>query len=69
LLNFKTKDNYIKYNTSYWNYAVIKDGIWTDTENKDSLEWVNNFYETFVEPLNDDELITIYEYQINDAND
>lgn len=69
LLNFKTKDNYIKYNTSYWNYAVIKDGIWMDTENKDSIEWVNNFYDTFVEPLNDNELITIYEYQINDAND
>ncbi len=69
LLNFKTKDNYIKYNTSYWNYAVIKDGVWKDTDNHDSIDWVINFYETFVEPLNDDELITIYEYQMNDAND
>ena len=69
LLNFKTKDNYIKYNTSYWNYAVIKDGVWKDTDNQNSINWVINFYETFVEPLNDDELITIYEYQINDAND
>ena len=69
LLNFKTKDNYIKYNTSYWNYAVIKDGVWKDTDNQNSIDWVINFYETFVEPLNDDELITIYEYQINDAND
>ena len=63
------KDNYIKYNTSYWNYAVIKDGVWEDTDNHNSIDWVINFYETFVEPLNDDELITIYEYQINDAND
>lgn len=69
LLNFKTKDNYIKYNTSYWNYAVIKDGVWEDTDNHDSIDWVINFYETFVEPLNDDELITIYEYQMDDAND
>jgi hypothetical protein len=69
LLNFKTKDNYIKYNTSYWNYAVIKDGVWKDTDNQNAIDWVINFYETFVEPLNDDELITIYEYQMNDAND
>lgn len=69
LLNFKNKDNYIKYNSSYWNYAVIKNNVWNDADNKPSFEWVVNFYTTFVEPLDDNELITIYEYQIENAND
>lgn len=68
LANFKTKDNYIKYNASYWNYAVIKNGVWIDVDNKSSFNWIVDFYNTFVEPLNNNELITIYEYQIENEN-
>lgn len=66
LLSFCTKENYITYNTSYWNYAVIKDGVWIDMENKNSSEWIKNFYNTFIESLDNNTLLTIYEYNIND---
>lgn len=63
LLNFNNKENYIKYCASYWNYAILKDGKWEDCEYKLSFDWVTNFYEKYIAPLNDNELITIYEYQ------
>lgn len=62
--SFGTKENYIKYNTSYWNYSVVKDGSWVDMDNKNSFEWVTTFYETYIEPLNDDTLLTIFEYNV-----
>ena len=63
---YKTQDDYVKYNTSYWNYAVINHGVWEDMENKNSFEWIVSFFNNFIEPLNDDDLITIFEYQTND---
>lgn len=67
---FLTKDIYVKYNTSYWNYAVVKNGVWEDMDDKDSKEWVINFWGKFIQPLDDDELITIFEYKTteNDRN-
>lgn len=64
LLQFKTKDNYISYNTSYWNYAILNKNGWDDANDKPIDEWIKNFYKTFIEPLDDEELITIYEYKI-----
>ena len=64
LLSFGTKENYILYNTSYWNYAVIKDGDWIDMENKNSFEWIKNFYKTFIELLDDSTLLTVFEYTV-----
>jgi hypothetical protein len=63
---YKTQDNYVKYNSSYWNYAVISNNGWEDVENKNSFEWVISFFKNFVEPLRDDDLITIFEYQSYD---
>lgn len=64
LLSFCTKENYIIYNTSYWSYGVIKDGIWVDMDNKNSFEWVVNFYKTYVDPLDDNTQLTIFEYNL-----
>lgn len=64
LKSFGTKENYINFNTSYWNYAVVKDSSWVDMDNKNSFEWVGQFYNTFIEPLDDDTLLTIFEYHV-----
>ena len=59
---FGTKENYILVNTAFWAYAfVTKDG-WLELEDDmDQFVWVRNFYESFIDPLPDDTLLTIYE--------
>lgn len=60
--NFKSKEDYVAYNTSYWNYAYVdeKQG-WIDMEGKDSSEWINTFYKQFITPLDDNTEMTIFE--------
>lgn len=67
--NFKDKDAYVNYSTSYWNYAYVdeKKG-WIDVnESNNENEWINNFYDRFVKPLNDDDLVTIFECTTNNG--
>ena len=60
---FGTKENYVLGNTAFWAYAfVTTTGNWLELEDDmDQFVWVNNFYETFIDPLPDDTLLTIYE--------
>lgn len=59
---FGTKENYILVNTAFWAYAfVTKDGWLELEEDMDQFQWVGRFYETFIDPLPDDTLLTIYE--------
>lgn len=66
---FKTKDEYVSYNTNYWNYAfVTKDG-WKDVDNDsvpkgNEVWWINNFFNEFIDPLGDDETLSVYECSI-----
>lgn len=60
--NFRNKEEYIDYNTSFWAYAVIDDhGMWFDMENENEIEWISKFYDNYIDKLPDDTLITIYE--------
>lgn len=59
---FKTKENYVLSNTSFWGYAYLDENGWVELEdNVPQFEWVSRFYETFIEPLSEDTLITLYE--------
>lgn len=60
---FGTKENYVLSNTAFWAYAfVTKTGNWLELEDDmDQFVWVGKFYESFVDPLPDDTLLTIYE--------
>ena len=62
LRSFGTKENYVKFCTSFWEYAVVseKNG-WIQLEDNDNqITWVERFYERFIKPLSDDEMLTIY---------
>jgi hypothetical protein len=62
LSNFKTKDDLIVHNCAYWTYAVLnKDGWFSLDDGGGEKEWIENFMNRFISPLND-ELITIYEF-------
>ena len=74
LSNFKSKDDFITHNCAYWNYAYLDENGWHDVdsdENGNENEWIKSFYSKFIKKINDDALITIYEFSrnVDDGND
>jgi len=59
--NFKNKEEYIKYNSSFFTNAVVLDGKWYDMEDNDYSNWIINYFEQFILNPHGDELITIFE--------
>ena len=63
--NFKDIDQFVAHNCAYWNYAFLDKDGWHDVDdNSNEIEWVSTFFDKYVENLNDDDLITIYEYSV-----
>ena len=59
---FETKENYVIHSTAFWSYAFLDENGWCDMDDvSNQFVWVNNFYDTFIKPLNDNTLLTIYE--------
>lgn len=59
---FKDKKEYVIHNCAYWNYAIVDKNGWHDIdEAKSPIEWVATFYPIFIEPLDDNTKLTIYE--------
>lgn len=68
LSNFKTVDEFVSHNCAYWNYAFLSEKGWTDVDDEENeSKWIGNFFERFIEPLKDDDLVTIYEYCITEG--
>ena len=65
--NFKNKEDYVTYSTSYWNYAVVNKDGWVDMANEDERKWINNFYDRFIATLDPNDLVTIYECSVNNG--
>lgn len=64
--NFKDKEDYVNYSTSYWNYAFVDENGWKDVDEEgDEKKWINNFFERFIKNLKPNDLITIYECSVN----
>ena len=63
LEQFKTRENYLLSNTSFWGYAFLSEKTgWIEPDNKmEQFEWVKNFYDRFIKPLGENELINVYE--------
>lgn len=60
---FKDKDQFVAHNCAYWNYAYLDKDGWHDVDDEgNELQWVSTFFERFVEKLNDDDKVTIFEY-------
>ena len=66
-IKFETKKNYVLTSTAFWGYAFCsEDKGWIEMDaNDNQFEWVNNYFSRFIEPLNDDVLLTIYECKRN----
>ena len=65
--NFKNKEDYVIYSTSYWNYAFVDKNGWVDVDNYggNEIEWIATFFDKFVKNISPNELVTIYECTIN----
>lgn len=61
--NFKDKETYISWSTSFWGYAFVDQNNWhdMDTEKMSQIEWVNSFYDKYIKNLPENTRITIYE--------
>jgi hypothetical protein len=61
--NFSDKKTYVVSNTSFWGYAFLseKEG-WKELDyTTNQFDWVINFFDRFIAPLDDSEKISIYE--------
>lgn len=62
-LNYGDKETYVKSNTCFFGYAFVDSEGWFDIDdsNMAQMDWVINFYDTFIKNLPDDTLLSIYE--------
>lgn len=60
--NFADKEAYVNHSCSFWCYGFATEKSFNelDFHTKDT-DWVKNFYRDYIEPLDDDTLLTIYE--------
>lgn len=59
---FNSKKDYILYNTSFWTYAILGENIgWIDMDDMADFEWVINFFDNYINPLHNNEKLTIFE--------
>ena len=67
--NFKNKEEYVTYSTSYWNFAFVDENQWVDIDSYggDEKEWIETFVERFVKNLDPSKTVTIYECSINNS--
>lgn len=66
LHNFNSKEEFVKHNCSFWCYGVVDDEeciLRSDFECTD-LDWKENFYKNFIEPLDDDTVLALYSANI-----
>ena len=67
---FISKEDYASYNSMYWSYAYLDSEGWKDIDS-DSIPkgnekwWINNFYDTFIKPLDENVMLSIYECSIS----
>lgn len=69
LSKFKTKEEYVKYSTSYFNYAFVDKDGWVDIDDFEGTEteWVSGYYDRFIKNLDPNALVTIFECSINNG--
>lgn len=62
---FKDKSEYNKYCSSFWTYAIADENDWkdVDTFHDDSKKWIEGFYKTFIEKINENETLTLLGFQ------
>lgn len=59
---FINKERYVLYATAFWGYAFVDKDKWIDIDSEpDGYKWVSEFFEKFIDPLDENTLLTIFE--------
>lgn len=59
--NFDSKESYIAHSCSFWCYGYLDKNGYKELDHTISdKEWVRTYYSRFVEPLKDDDILSIY---------
>lgn len=59
--NFECKEDYISHSCSFWCYGYVDKNGYKELDHTISdREWVKTFYEKFVEPIDNNETISLY---------
>lgn len=64
--NFKDKDEYVAHSCAFWTYGVAYEDKYLCGADEDSIKWTTTFFERFIEPLDPNEVLTIYEIKLLD---
>lgn len=66
---FNSKEEYVEYNTAYWNYAFVDENGWVDIDSSKGgeIEWISKFYDKFIPSIPPTELVTIFECSVNNG--
>ena len=66
LSNFKSKEEFVKHNCSFWCYGVVDEEtcLLRSDFGCDDLTWKSEFYKNFVEQLDDDTVLALYSANI-----
>ena len=62
--NFKSADEYIKHNCSFWTYGVATENEYISGDNTNAIEWTTKFYDRFIKNLAPNERLSIYEIRL-----
>lgn len=59
---FGDKEKYVVHSTAFWGYAFLDENKWIDMDSANNeFEWVSDFFERFIVPLDENTLLTIFE--------
>lgn len=59
---FGNKEKYVVHSTAFWGYAFLDENKWVDMDSApDEFTWVSDFFEKYIDPLDEDTFLTIYE--------
>lgn len=59
--NFDTKEDYVMHSCSFWCYGYLDKNGYKELDHTISdKEWVKTYYDRFVKPIKEDEIISLY---------
>lgn len=59
--NFATKEDYVDHSCSFWCYGYLDENGYKELDHTISdKEWVKTYYDRFVKPIKDDEIVSLY---------
>lgn len=62
---FNSKKEYVYHCSAFWTYGVATNDNYIECNGRD-INWTNDFYDTYVKPLPNDTLLTLYQVKLID---